>query len=186
MIQIVGVDHWLQEWELWTRREYVLGEPSEDELDYRRASKSTFYDLLERLIASAAIAVIAEECREGQDTIPKRLAAEKGIRYSEIDMTTHQRQEAGIAKNYEGAEDTKSEGYALREDWMAKITLDSLEKDRNALVVCGAIHCVGLQQRFEAHGFDVQVLDVSKEPWARNPMLKSMQEGFQEANHDPL
>jgi hypothetical protein len=178
MIQIVGVDHWLQEWELWTRREYLLGEPSQDELDYRRASKSKFYDLIENLIATRNFALVGEECREGQDTIPKRLAAEKGLLHAEIDMTSKQREEAGLPQNYKEADDTKQSGYALREDWMAKTTLGALTENQNGLVICGALHCTGLQQRFQSHGFDVEVLDISKEPWTRNPILKSMNEGF--------
>jgi hypothetical protein len=178
MVQIVGLDHWLQEWELWTRREYILGEPSQEELKFRHASKSTFYDLLESLIAKRDFALVAEECREGQDTIPKRLAAEKGLRHFEIDMTSKQREVAGIPKAYEDADDTKAKGYAQREDWMAKTTLDALEENQNGLVICGAIHCSGLQQRFLSQGLEVAVLDVSKEPWARHPILKSMNEGF--------
>lgn len=181
MVQIVGVDHWLQEWELWTRREYIMGEPSQEELKYRHASKSRFYDLLESLIAKEDIALIAEECREGQDTIPKHLATETELRHVEIDMTSKQREEAGISKEYEEADDTKSRGYALREDWMAKTTVEALNPDQNVLVICGAVHCSGLQERFEANEFEVLVLDVSKEPWARNPILKSMNEGFHEA-----
>jgi hypothetical protein len=93
-------------------------------------------------------------------------------------MTSTQREEAGLPKNYEEADDTKHAGYVLREDWMAKIALEALTENQNGLVICGALHCTGLQQRFQSHGLGVEVLDVSKEPWARNPILKSMNEGF--------
>jgi hypothetical protein len=80
--------------------------------------------------------------------------------------------------------DTKAKGYALREASMVKTTIDALEQHENALIICGAIHCSGLQQRLQAHGLDVVVLDDSKEPWARNPILKSINEGFHEAEPD--
>jgi hypothetical protein len=178
IIQIIGVDHWLQEYEPWTRREYVLGEPSDEEVRYRIASKETFYNLVEGLIKNGHYSLIGEECSAGQDTIPRRLAEENSLRYVEIDMSRTERDEAGIAPTYQAVPELELQGYELREDHMFAKTMAELSADQDAIVICGAIHVCGLQKRFEAIGNAVSVLDISKETWAKNPILKAHEEGF--------
>jgi hypothetical protein len=178
LIHIFGVDHWLQEYELWTRKEYVLGEPSQEELEYRRASKTRFYGIIENLIKTNNFAILGEECSPNQDTIPRRLAEENNLRYLEIDMNQEERDSAGIVPKYQAVPETEMGGYRLREDHMFSKTKGALSDDQDALLVCGANHVEGLRRRFETNRFAVITHDISEEEWAENPIKRAFRGGF--------
>ena len=66
MVYVLGVDHWLQEYDLVAPGEYLSGEPSEDELIYRRESKARFYGIVEALIVKHRPSLIGKECKKEQ------------------------------------------------------------------------------------------------------------------------
>ena len=177
MVHIIGVDHWLQEYELVADGEYSMGEPTEAELAYRRNSKEMFYEIVESHIQNGDFTVLGEECRPLQDTIGRRLAAENSIHYLEIDMLKNERAASGILPNYQDSLEEAIRGIKLREEHMVQKLAAYLGRT-NVLVICGANHIDGLTRLFSEKELSVTSQDVSKEEWAQSPIEKAVGRGF--------
>jgi hypothetical protein len=178
MVYILGVDHWLQEYNLVAPCEHLSGEPSKDELIYRRQSKGRFYEIVESLIPKHGFSLLGEECKRGQDTIPRRLADKTGMEYLEIDMAPTEREADGIDKEYERSDDTRSAGYKMRERHMFNKISAALSINCHALIICGAVHLGGLVRLFQAGGMRVLSEDISKEEWVENPIKRGYRLGW--------
>jgi hypothetical protein len=170
MIHLLGLDHWLQEYDLYTVRERDLGGATEEESAYRLRGKSRLYDLIEAGLRSGEFQLVAEECSPNQDTIARRLAAENGVAYIEIDMNREEREAAEISPTYlSDSEESKAKGILLRDSHMASKTLGRLGHEENALLVCGSVHLAGLQALLVASGQTVRAENIALEDWATSP-----------------
>jgi hypothetical protein len=170
MIHLLGLDHWLQEYELYTIQERDWGGVTDEETAYRLRGKSRLYDLIEAKLRSGELKLVAEECSPNQDTIARRLAAETGVAYLEIDMNRKEREAAEIPPNYlTDSEESKARGIRLRETHMAGKILSGLGQEENALLVCGSEHLAGLQAIFAASGHSVTTENVALQNWATSP-----------------
>jgi hypothetical protein len=77
MIHLLGIDHWLQEYELCSEHELAWdGCKTERERTYRRNGKERFYAIVEDLLRSGCFHLLGEECSADQDTIARDLCVE--------------------------------------------------------------------------------------------------------------
>jgi hypothetical protein len=165
MLHIVGCDHYLQPYEL---QEFM-----DDVRDIEKQLKGTFYSKLEELIKNKKVAIVAEECKPNQKTIPRVLAREQNAEYIEIDMPLEERHKLGIPDDYEqrgGA--VRANAIELRERHMVEKTLTKCKRSDSCLVVCGSEHIAGLRQKLVSHGHDVAIRDVTAESWFDPPWAK--------------
>jgi len=162
-----GCDHYLQEYEL---------QGFQDEIrKIERELKGRFHALTEEIIRTHSIKVVGEECKPGQDTVPRRLSAELGCEYAEIDMNSEDREKHGIPKNYEKlGDDQQRRCNALREEFMVERTYSESTVETAKLIVCGALHMEALAQRFREREPQVIVRNVLNEKWWDPPWEKMM------------
>jgi hypothetical protein len=158
MIYILGCDHNLQN--------YDLTEHDEEIAKIERLTKEKFYELTKEIVVSNEISFVGEECKQGQETIPRAIAGELACAYAEIDMTSEERASCDIARNYQAlGQQEKDRVYVLREDYMVERTYSESTFDVRKLIVCGAEHLKGLQKRFELRGENVRAQDLTREEW---------------------
>lgn len=170
MIHLLGLDHWFQEYDLYTNREREWGGATDEESAYRLRGKSRLYDLIEAKLRSGEFHLVAEECSPNQDTIARRLAAGNGVAYLEIDMNGREREAAEIPSTYlTDSEESKARGIRLRDSHMANKMLRNLAHGENALLVCGSEHLAGLRALLVASSRAVATEDISLENWAVSP-----------------
>jgi hypothetical protein len=167
MLHVLGCDHYLQGYDLQDWQDEIR--KIEHEL------KGKFYAVTEEIIRAYAIKFVGEECKPAQDTIPRRLAAELGCKYAEIDMSMAERERNGIARNYEKlGEEEQKRCNALREEYMVERTYAESTLDASKLIVCGALHVEGLSNRFRERGEQVTSRNVLKEAWCVLPFERMM------------
>jgi hypothetical protein len=167
MVHILGCDHYLQEYELQDCQEEIR--KIEHDL------KKKFYSVIESIICDHAINFVGEECKPAQKTIPRELAAERGCKYAEIDMSSAERERKGITKNYEklGNEEQKRCN-ALREAYMVERVYSESTPEESKLIVCGALHIEGLASIFRKREREVIIRNVLSEEWCDLPWEKMM------------
>ena len=158
MVYLLGCDHYLQEYD---RTESI------DELwAVERKTKERFYELTKNVIESERIQFVGEECKCGQQTIPRVLAAELGCSYAEIDMPVQERDRRGIARDYQRlGEEERTRVYSIREEYMVQRVYSESNVGMHKLVVCGAEHLNGLESLFLQSGEQVSTHDLTKEDW---------------------
>ena len=167
MVYILGCDHYLQEYELQDFQDEIR--KIEHEL------KGKFYALTEEVIRTHCVKFVGEECKPGQDTIPRRLCAELGCKYAEIDMNSEEREKHGIPKNYEKlGNDEQQKCNALREKFMVQRTYSESTVEATRLIVCGALHIEGLAEQFREREPRVIVRSVLNETWWDPPWERMM------------
>ena len=116
------------------------------------------------------IGFVGEECKPLQDTIPRRLAAELGCKYAEIDMAAEERERNGIPKNYERlGEDEQERSFAIREEYMVARVYRESSLQASKLIVCGALHINSLAKRFHDRGEIVTTRNLLNEEWCDLP-----------------
>ena len=156
MVYILGSDHYLQD--------YQLGDP-EDVRKIEFDLKHKFYLIVEEIVGTHKIEFIGEECKVGQNTIPRAIAKEVCCKYAEVDMSAIEREKRGIARDYESREDEKARGCALREDYMVGRIYAESNVEARKLIVCGALHIESLAKGCQMRGDDVATRDLTKEAW---------------------
>ncbi|MGA2387385.1 MAG: hypothetical protein ABSF97_00365 [Candidatus Sulfotelmatobacter sp.] len=158
MVYLLGCDHYLQE--------YECTESIDDLWAVERKTKEQFYELTKNVIESEHIQFVGEECKHDQKTIPRVLAAELGCGYAEIDMTVEERDNRGIARDYQSlSEDVRTNVYKIREDYMVQRVYSESNIGFRKLIVCGAEHLKGLEARFRQGREQVTKRDLTKEDW---------------------
>lgn len=156
MVYILGSDHYLQD--------YELGDP-EDVRQIELNLKNGFYAIVEEIVSTHRIEFVGEECKVGQNTIPRAIAKEVGCKYAEVDMTATEREKRGIARDYERREEEKARGYALREDYMLERIYSESNVGARKLIVRGALPLECLARGCQTRGDEVTTRDLTKEAW---------------------
>jgi hypothetical protein len=145
MVFVLGCDHYLQE--------YELTESNEELCRVERKTEEQFYELTKEIIQAEEIEFISEERMPNQKTIPRVLASELDCDYAEIDIALEEREKRGIARNYqELGEQERDRVYAVREEYMVERMYSESTIETRKLIVCGAEHVKGLQERLTEHG----------------------------------
>jgi len=167
MVYILGCDHYLQEYEL---------QGWQDEIrKIERQLKEKFYSVTEEIILDQAVKFIGEECKPGQNTIPRKLGTELGCKYAEIDMNSEERERKAIPKGYERlGSDEQKRCNALREDYMLERTYRESTLETSKLIVCGALHVEGLANRFRERGEEATTRNLLNEQWCDLPWDRMM------------
>ena len=109
---------------------------------------------------------VGEECKPGQKTIARVLAAEPQCSDPEIDMPIEERDRRGIARDYQKlGEEERSRVYNVREEFMVQRVYSESSVDTRKLIVCGAGQLKGLKSRFLRIVKQVSKRDLTTEDW---------------------
>jgi hypothetical protein len=129
--------------------------------DHRMQIREHGFEGLLRAWASTAfilpLVAIAEEYHGGlEDSTGQRLAAELGVRWYNIDMTTDERQRAGILQEQRGRPISTDEvAYRVPSDvvresaWIERLTSPDTG---TTIVICGYVHYAALVGNLRARG----------------------------------
>ena len=126
--------------------------------------KERFVRLLNESIERLGAGLLGEEFRHEDDSIPKRVAADRGIRHEIVEMTPSERSRRKIPHHYSKDPNLSQEQvrafHSQREQFMAcrieevSVGLDAI------IVVCGSEHLSGLIGLVSRNGHQVEKHDV--------------------------
>ena len=162
-IVLVGCDHGLQ-----PTASLGIGD-----VEIERGQKRHFSRMLEGLIDSHSINLIAEETRASEETIARRLADTHGCEYVNINAVKQDRRELGIPADYlkpnaHYPSRQIAHWQARREQFMYEKLSRHRPPTRNALIICGWSHLDPLAGLLREEGPNLRLCDVRETGWFIN------------------
>lgn len=156
MVLILECDHMFQT----ERIDPNATAPSWDSSEVQRKQKSLFRRKIQQLLdKDPCISLMAEEAAEGQCTTAADVAANRGIRYANINLFKRQQKELGFPKNYLSLPQAEQAPYhRIREQHFLDQTMTNLPPEGDVLFICGSIHADRMKALFEQNGYAAAVL----------------------------
>lgn len=112
----------------------------------------------------ANITLIGEEINQDAETHARRIASERQIEYTNIDMSRDQRAQARIPEGYSISPEGEAAPYhRIRERYFHDQVIARCYPDADALVVCGRLHARPLVELLTAGGHEAELVELKPE-----------------------